>query len=148
VWAFTLLTKVTPGVGALWFGYRMEWRALLRIGVALGLAVVISIAVQGLAVWEAWLEMIRDSAQYLGFGAIPIPLLPRVAAATALVLWGAMRSARWTVVVATTLAMPVLWPIAFVPLIAWFGLWLRADAGTAGSSRRPSDRPLVHLSGG
>src|SRR5206468_4784243 len=27
-WAFVLLTKVTPGVGLLWFAIRREWRAL------------------------------------------------------------------------------------------------------------------------
>ncbi|MBI3750681.1 MAG: DUF2029 domain-containing protein [Chloroflexi bacterium] len=29
-WAFVLLTKVTPGVGLLWFAVRREWRALAR----------------------------------------------------------------------------------------------------------------------
>ena len=28
LWAFPLLTKVTPGVGVLWFAVRREWRAL------------------------------------------------------------------------------------------------------------------------
>ena len=32
-WGFVLLTKVTPGVGLLWFAVRREWRAL---GIALG----------------------------------------------------------------------------------------------------------------
>ena len=32
-WAFVLLTKVTPGVGLLWFAVRREWRSL---GIALG----------------------------------------------------------------------------------------------------------------
>ena len=32
-WGFVLLTKVTPGIGLLWFAVRREWQAL---GVALG----------------------------------------------------------------------------------------------------------------
>src|SRR5690348_6311250 len=32
-WSFVLLTKVTPGVGLLWFAVRREWRSL---AVALG----------------------------------------------------------------------------------------------------------------
>ena len=32
-WGFVLLTKVTPGIGLLWFAVRREWRAL---GIALG----------------------------------------------------------------------------------------------------------------
>ena len=134
VWTFAILTKVTPGVGALWFLYRQEWHALLRLGIVLGSALIVSIAVQGLGVWEAWLNMIRTSVEDAGYGAMPIPLLPRVAAAAALLLWGAMRPARWTVVVATTLAMPVLWPIAFAPLIAWVGLALRSEAGMSDAS--------------
>ena len=37
-WALMLLTKVTPGVGLLWFAVRREWRAL---GIALGATAVI-----------------------------------------------------------------------------------------------------------
>jgi hypothetical protein len=33
LWAFPVLTKITPGVGLLWFAVRGEWRSL---GIALG----------------------------------------------------------------------------------------------------------------
>jgi hypothetical protein len=52
--------------------------------------------------------------------ALPIPLIPRAVAATLLIAWGAWTDRRWVLPVAVTLAMPVLWPIAFVPLVA---LW-------------------------
>ena len=32
VWAFALLTKVTPALGLLWFAVRREWRALVEVG--------------------------------------------------------------------------------------------------------------------
>jgi hypothetical protein len=38
-WAFMLLTKVTPGVGLLWFVFRREWRSLaIAIGVTAAIA--------------------------------------------------------------------------------------------------------------
>ena len=141
LWAFTLLTKVTPGVGSLWFAFRAEWRALLRLCTTVGLSVLVSIAIQGPGVWDAWFTVLRASAQDVGVGAIPIPLVPRLGVAVGLLWWGAARSAPWTVVVATTLAMPVLWPIAFAPLVAWVGLELRARAGTLDLGPRPLTAP-------
>ena len=32
-WAFVILTKITPGIGLLWFVVRREWR---QLGIALG----------------------------------------------------------------------------------------------------------------
>jgi hypothetical protein len=60
-WAFVLLTKVTPGIGLLWFAFRREWRAL---GVALGTtAVVVAIGVAiAPGLWHAWVEMLFLSA--------------------------------------------------------------------------------------
>ena len=40
---------------------------------------------------------------------LPVPLLPRLAAAAALALWGGWTDRRWTVPVAVTLALPVVW---------------------------------------
>ncbi|MEX1335516.1 MAG: glycosyltransferase family 87 protein, partial [Candidatus Limnocylindrales bacterium] len=40
-WAFVLLTKVTPGVGLLWFAVRREWRAVATaLGVTAAIAAV------------------------------------------------------------------------------------------------------------
>src|SRR5262249_9700992 len=41
-WSFVLLTKITPGVGVLWFAFRREWR---KLALALG----VTIAVVGLS---------------------------------------------------------------------------------------------------
>jgi hypothetical protein len=38
-WSFVLLTKVTPGIGLLWFAVRREWRSL---GIALGATLAIA----------------------------------------------------------------------------------------------------------
>ena len=54
LWAFVLLTKITPGVGLLWFAARRQWRAL---GVALGVTAVIALVT--FAIWpDRWLGWI------------------------------------------------------------------------------------------
>lgn len=127
-WAFVLLTKVTPGVGLVWFAVRREWRNL-------GIALVATIAIVGLswladpAPWLDWLGLLFRSAeagQPMGFApVIPAHLSFRLATAAALVAWGAQRGRRWTVVVAGFVALPVTWPtaismlVAVIPLLAW-----------------------------
>ncbi len=121
-WSFVLLTKVTPGVGLAWFAVRREWRSLaIALGVTAAL-VAISVAVDG-RLWSSWLT---DSLGATAGGAalnqfsLPVPLWIRVPAALALVGWGGRTDRRWTVPVAATLALPVLWPSGFAVLAA---LW-------------------------
>ena len=109
-WAFVLLTKVTPGIGLLWFAARREWR---RLAIALGVTAVIfavSFVVDG-RLWIAWLEegILPVLDRDIGQPAIPIPLWLRLPAAAGLVIWGARTDRRWTVPAATALALPVLW---------------------------------------
>ncbi len=52
-WAFVLLTKVTPGVGLLWFAVRREWRSLaMALGATLAVVAVSSLVAPGL--WRDW----------------------------------------------------------------------------------------------
>ena len=53
-WAFVLLTKVTPGVGLLWFAVRREWRQL-AIAVGTTLAIVAISAVLAPGLWLDWI---------------------------------------------------------------------------------------------
>ena len=108
-WSFVLLTKVTPGIGLLWFAVRREWRSL---GIALGATAAL--------VARLGRPRPRPVAR---LGALPDPderagraprrgrcrcgrgsSRPRV-----LIVWGARTDRRWTVVVGATLALPVLW---------------------------------------
>jgi hypothetical protein len=58
-WSFVLLTKVTPGVGLVWFAIRREWRSLaIALGVTAAL-VAVSLVIDG-RLWESWL---RDSLE-------------------------------------------------------------------------------------
>jgi hypothetical protein len=117
-WAFVLLTKVTPGIGLLWFAVRREWR---KLAIALGFTaaiVAISIVIDG-RLWASW---INDSLLATAGGKptnqpeIPIPLLLRLPVAAAIVTWGARTDRPWTVPLSATLAVPVLWPISFAML--------------------------------
>jgi hypothetical protein len=109
-WGFVLLTKVTPGVGLLWFAVRREWRALgIALGVT-GVIVAVSLVLQG-QLWIDWIAFLRSTPEggSVAQFQIPIPLWLRLPAAAVLVVWGARTDRRWTVVVAATLALPVLW---------------------------------------
>ena len=58
-WAFMLLTKVTPGVGVLWFAARREWR---NLAIALGTTLAI-VAVGFVIAPQQWLgvdQLARD----------------------------------------------------------------------------------------
>jgi hypothetical protein len=124
-WSFVLLTKVTPGVGLAWFVVRREWRSLAIALGATAALVAVSLAIDG-RLWESWL---RDSLWATAGGtalsqfSIPIPLWIRVPAALVLVAWGGLTDRRWTVPVAATLALPVLWPSGFAVLAALWPIW-------------------------
>lgn len=99
-WSFVLLTKVTPGIGLLWFVARREWRNLVIALGATALIVGISFAIApGL-----WLEWPRSILAVQGRPA-PVTTVARVLAAALLVIWGARTNRPWTVIVAGTLAL-------------------------------------------
>ena len=117
VWSFVLLTKITPGIGLLWFAVRREWRSL---GIALGATLALALASATIepAWWPAWIGILLRSASVpLGAATLPMPLLLRLPLATLVVAWGARTDRRWTVLVAATLAMPVAWDTSLVMLL-------------------------------
>lgn len=113
-WAFVLLTKVSPGVGLLWFVFRREWRSL-AIAVGATAAIVISTFVLVPHLWIAWFEFLVVNVNYTPFN---FPLWTRLPLAVLIVWWGARRDAYWTVPVAATIALPVLWLSGLAMLVA------------------------------
>lgn len=109
-WAFILLTKVTPGVGLLWFAVRREWRSLAIALGATGILAILSF-VFDFRLWEEWLSgaILRVANEGVGQPVLPIPLALRLPAAAVLVIWGALGNRRWTVPLAAALAIPVPW---------------------------------------
>lgn len=137
-WSAVLLTKVTPGVGLLWFVARREWR---NLAIALAVtAVVVAITLVALpSQWLAWVGMIADSAGVPPpWPALPIPLWVRLPAAAAVVWWGARRDKRWTVPLSAALAVPALWPGSFAILAACWRLQPLADVYHAPDAVRSS----------
>ena len=108
-WAFVILTKITPGIGLLWFALRREWR---QLAIALGATAAI-VAVSYLLMPGAWQDWIALLAANTGKGgtwaAVPIPLVIRGPIGVALLIWGAPRNQRWVVPIAAMLALPALW---------------------------------------
>jgi len=108
-WSFVLLTKPSAGVGLLWFAVRGEWRTL---GIALAATVLIAGVSFTLApqAWFDWFDLLLGNVGSTPLSPhIPVPLWVRLPAAVALVVWGARTDRRWTVVVSSMLALPVLW---------------------------------------
>lgn len=121
-WVWVLLTKVTPGVGLLWFAVRREWRPLLLALGATFLAAALSWVVRP-DLWPEWLAMLAANAQlplepdarYL-----PIPLAVRLPLAVAVVVWAARRDDPRGLGLAATLGLPTIWPHSLAMLVLCF----------------------------
>jgi hypothetical protein len=141
-WALALLTKVTPGVGLIWFAVRREWMKLFVAGSATLLIVGVSALIDPGA-WRGWFDLLYRSAthpQTIVGAFLPVPLWLRLPIAVALIAWGARTNRPWTVPVGALLAMPVLWVNTFAILVAVVPL-LR------GAGPVPARRWLVDLGG-
>ncbi|MEA2677484.1 MAG: hypothetical protein QOJ81_1625 [Chloroflexota bacterium] len=116
-WSFVLLTKVTPGVGLLWFAVRREWRAL---AIALGATLAISAAAFVFAphYWREWLDSIVSNLNEPQSYSLPPPAPIRLPIAALIVIWGARTDRPWTVAVAATLGLPIIWPHGLAVLAA------------------------------
>jgi hypothetical protein len=118
-WAFVLLTKVTPGVGLLWFLVRREWRSLaIALGVT-GVLVGASLLLD-FGLWPQWIdkELLVSLRQPPDQPQLAIPLVIRLPVAAVLVIWGARTDRRWTVPASAAIAMPVLCFAALAVLAA------------------------------
>ena len=132
MWAFVILTKVTPGIGLLWFAVRREWR---NLGIALAATAIVAgvSAVSMPVAWQQWVHVLIANAGRDGtWAAVPVALWVRLPMAAALVIWGARTDRRWTVPVASMLALPALWFGSLSMLLALFALQpMREPAGSA-----------------
>ena len=120
-WSFLLLTKVTPGVGVLWFAARREWR---KFGLAIG--ATLGIILFGLVVapnqWFDWFGFLAGATALPQVGTLP-PLALRLPLA-AVIVWFAARTDRaWLVPFACVLAMPTIWIQSSALLLACFPLY-------------------------
>jgi hypothetical protein len=108
-WAGLALTKVTPGIGALWLAFRGRWREFgLAVLVTLCAAAVSFVAAPQL--WGDWLTlMFGEDAGGAYAASIPVPLFLRLPLAVATLWWAARTDRVWLVPCACLLALPVIW---------------------------------------
>ena len=108
-WAFPLLTKVTPGLGILWFAVRREWFNM-GIAIAATLVVIAAVALFTPGLWADWFQLLQGSTgSSTVAGSVPIPLVLRLPFAIALIMFAAWRDMRWLLPIGVLLAMPVIW---------------------------------------
>jgi Glycosyltransferase family 87 len=113
-WSFVILTKLTPGIGLLWFAVRREWRS---VAIALGAtaAIVVVSFVLGPSLWADYIAALFSAPDDS-----PFKIWIRLPIAAALVAWGARSNRRWTVIVAVFLAMPRWYFLTPVILVGLF----------------------------
>jgi hypothetical protein len=138
LWAFMVLTKISPFVGVLWFAFRAEWR---KLGIALATtAVIVAVSYVMLpSLWMEWFALIREHSQLPSAGWFG-PLIPRVVIAVALLAWAARTNRRWVLPIVVVLALPNIWLHGLSILAASIALYGRdrevsTDAQPAASLR-------------
>jgi hypothetical protein len=136
LWSFALLSKVTPGIGLLWFVARGEWR---NLAVALGVTAVIAgvsfVLLPG--DWFAWVRFLLASDPDFPGWVVPVPLPVRLAMSAALIVWGA-RTDR-----ACVLPVACLWaiPLPYATMLA--GVVCSLAYVTRNQSHVPRELPLA-----
>lgn len=141
-WALPVITKLTPGIGLLWFAARGEWRSL---GIALGATtgiVAISMLIDP-AAWLGWIDMLLRFQLPTSEAGIflPVPIWMRLPLVAVLIVWAARTDRRWALPIGLCLSLPTVWLntptilVAMLPLLHWgvdtpAGRWLRGPAWT------------------
>ena len=143
-WAFPLLTKVTPGMGPVWFALRREWRRFGLSVLTTAAVVAVSYAVSP-GLWVQWWHFVAEAPTPPTQAFYP-PLWLRLVAAVGVVAWGARTGRRWALAVAMVLAMPLWSSGVLVLLTALPRLGRRPTARPPSyrptrSARQPSSRP-------
>lgn len=138
-WAFVLLSKVSPGIGLLWFVLRRQWRAL---AVALAATVVVAAAsfILSPAAWFEYVGLLT-SGPAPSVAPYYLPLWVRLPPAVAFIVWAARTGRRWPVVVAATLALPVFYTISPSMLVGVLPL-ARTALGRALAERAAARSPV------
>lgn len=137
LWAFPILTKITVGVGLLWFIVRGEWRHAFQ-GVGILAAIVGLSYIMAPDQWHAWLDFLFDHSDGTRDGSISF--LVRSVLAVALIVIGARKQWPWVVAPAMVLASPALALTTLTMLTAIPRLATRVDPGARAISNSTTPR--------
>lgn len=142
-WAFVFLTKLSPGVGVLWFALRRRWRDF-----AIALGVTAAIAAATFVVWPdrwfGWVELL--SAPAPAVAPYYLSVWQRLPIAGAFLLLGAWRGWRWPVVAAATAALPAFYFPSWALLVGLIP-FAREAAGKWIDRRRVAARQRLRAQG-
>jgi hypothetical protein len=131
-WAIPILTKIGPGVGALWLVFKRDWTGLRAA--ALGTIVIAGISF--ILAPAAWVEFVTFSVEnYGGPSIVPIigpPFPVRLVAAAVLVWIAARTDQRWLIYIAAGFAIPALYEWSFLPV------WIAAVRGFGLGRQQPA----------
>jgi hypothetical protein len=141
-WAIVIHTKVTPGIGLLWYVARGEWRRLaIAIGATLALAAASFVIAPDL--WWRWIGLLREATVADALQKEPVlglPLLVRLPLAAILIVWGARTDRYWTVPIGAMLALPAIQLGGFAVAVGAIPMLLaRGRRGSRRSCRRRFD---------
>ena len=125
-WGFVILTKITPGLGVIWFAARREWRSF---AIAIGATLVVSLVTFVIepSYWTDFAASILSNLDEPQYFSIPPPALFRIPIAILVVIWGARTDRPWTVPIAATLGLPILWPHGLTVAMAAIPFLRRGD---------------------
>jgi hypothetical protein len=134
-WAFGFLTKVTPGIGVIWFAARREWRAT-ALALAVTAAVVAVSAFVSPRAWADWVELLIASAtlNMLGLPLSDSPVIVvRGPVAAGLLVIAAWRGRPAAIPLIVCFALPTIWPgsLALLAAIPRISRWRPASAPRA-----------------
>lgn len=142
-WAFPLLTKITPGVGLLYFAGERRWRPIVvAVGATVAITAISFATVPG--AWIEWIDTLRRSADIpvtADVAVIPGPLWGRLIVAAVIAILAGMKGWRWLVPIAATVALPVPWSsglallVGSVALSRWWWSPRLADLWSAARRR-------------
>ena len=117
-WALGLLTKVTPGVGLLWYVGRREWRQVWSALLITALIVAVSMFID-YGAWMAWIRLLIESStmRMSNMAFSEWPALFRLPIAAGFTVMAAWRNRPAALPLIICFALPAIWP-ASLALVA------------------------------
>ena len=148
-WSYVLLTKVSAGIGILYFVVRHEWRhAAIALGATAGI-VLISFVIDPTLWWQWTADVLLPSALHSGSNEalgkeqfMPLPLAVRGPLGLGVVLLAGWRGWPWLVAVGCFLALPDIHLGGYTVLLASVALAIRGSSPTSGADSSRAGRAV------